>query len=1069
MPRSSTPSRLSVVEKIAASFLGLSFLLTGVPLDSQAIDRPQSSQKAINPQQYSLSNGLRIILVEDHSLPVVSTMVWYKVGARNETPGLTGLSHILEHMLFQTVGHFRKGEMGATVVRAGGQFNGFTSDDFTAFYETLPPSKLDLALKIESERMRSAIFSQSDLTEEIGRVKKELDDNSRDQSKNLEREVRALSFIQHPYKNPTVGWRQDLDLITVKEVKEFYERYFRPNNATLVIVGDFKTQPTLVALGKTFGVIPKIPGGIPQVKITEAPQSAERRVVLKTQSKIDEVQIGYHAPAFADPDAAAMYVLEKLLNAPNAGRIKTRLLDSKVCGYGRTAYEIKKDPGLFTVMLTAPAGTGPQKMLDSWDNLTSQLRSQPVVDVELQRARSQAEFAIISERDGAYKAAFQLGYCDTMQAWQKGWASVERVKAVNAADVLRVAKKYLGSENRVVGFLYNPAAKPYAPVRDNTPQKTPPQLKQAPNASNPSMRPAVTTTYGAGKLWSYKQDDVTYAWPAKIADRRNVLIAQAQNSKLLLTQSKKAVDQENASGGSGGSSASGGSRNNQPSASTGTSPASSTSTSSSANSTTKNAEKPVANTEKAVTAAPLVQKKVLKNGVTVLVVETHLAPIVQISGAIRAGDVFEVAGKKGTSALLVQMLNDGPARSSKHEIQQQQEDMGLTPPAMLKFDTGVENITFQAKVLSKDFYREATLIGSCLKGMSFEDADCEKAKSDYFSTAKSTEDTTNTRVNRALLRSVMSPGSAYYPTDPKEKVHAANNLKAADLKEFAAQHLTPDSTVIVVAGDIAPDLAFSQVERALDGWSNSGSKRGALPQAVENNRKMLKVSLPESDSNGKTLLTLGRLMKSQSEKKDFADLLIADCALTNHPIFSRLAQRISTDPSLESNLAFEDMESRYVPLSNMVTWSLTVPVEPRLVQKTSVALQTELKKFSKSGITADELAEVKRFLASTLPLRMMPSSSEAAKHVLTEYLQDSEVNIPWQLISRIRAADLNTVNAFIKNEFKPDLSVLIVAGPGSTSVSPAAKTPAVEEASEAEMQNDAGTDNKADSDKSDTN
>jgi predicted Zn-dependent peptidase len=637
---------------------------------------------------------------------------------------------------------------------------------------------------------------------------------------------------------------------------------------------------------------------------------------------------------------------------------------------------------------------------------------------------------------------------------------------VNAADVLRVAKKYLGSENRVVGFLYNPAAKPYAPVRDNTPQKTPPQLKQAPNASNPSMRPAVTTTYGAGKLWSYKQDDVTYAWPAKIADRRNVLIAQAQNPKLLLTQSKKAVDQENASGGS---SASGGSGNNQPSSSTGTSPASSTSTSSSANTTTKSAEKPVANTEKAVTAAPLVQKKVLKNGVTVLVVETHLAPIVQISGAIRAGDVFEVAGKRGTSALLVQMLNDGPARSSKHEIQQQQEDMGLTPPAMLKFDTGVENITFQENMLSKDYYREATLIGSCLKGMSFEDADCEKAKSDYFSTAKSTEDTTITRVNRALLRSVMSPGSAYYPTDPKEKVHAASNLKAADLKEFAAQHLTPDSTVIVVAGDIAPDLAFSQVERALDGWSNSGSKRGALPQAVENNRKMLKVSLPESDSNGKTLLTLGRLMKSQSEKKDFADLLIADCALTNHPIFSRLAQRISTDPSLESNLVFEDMESRYVPLSNMVTWSLTVPVEPRLVQKTSVALQTELKKFSKSGITADELAEVKRFLASTLPLRMMPSSSEAAKHVLTEYLQDSEANIPWQLISRIRAADLNTVNAFIKNEFKPDLSVLIVAGPGSTSVSPAAKTPAVEAASESEMQNDAGTDSKVDSDKSDTN
>jgi predicted Zn-dependent peptidase len=353
---------------------------------------------------------------------------------------------------------------------------------------------------------------------------------------------------------------------------------------------------------------------------------------------------------------------------------------------------------------------------------------------------------------------------------------------------------------------------------------------------------------------------------------------------------------------------------------------------------------------------------------------------------------------------------------------------------MLKFDSGIETLNFQARCLSRDFFREMNLIGSCLKGQTFEDADCEKAKNDFFNNAKSTEDTTPVRVNRALLRSVMAPGSAYYPADPKEKVHSANNLKAADIKEFASQHMTPDATVIVIAGDITAESAFSQIEHALDGWSSSGGKPGTLPQATENTRKMLKVSLPDPDSRGKTLLTVGRLMKSHAEKKDYAALLIADCALTNHPIFSRLAQRITTDPALENNLVFEDMESRYVPLSNMVTWSMTVPVDPRLVQKTAFAIQTELKRFAKSGITAEELAEVKRYLASALPVRMMPSSSETAKHVLTEYLQDSESNIPWQLIARIRSSDLTTINNFIKNEFKPDQSVLIIAGPGSSTV-----------------------------------
>ncbi|HEY9682752.1 MAG TPA: insulinase family protein [Oculatellaceae cyanobacterium] len=1070
-------------------------------LPSAALEKISTPSKPNQPQQYSLPNGLRIILLEDHSLPVISTMVWYRVGARNEQPGLTGLSHIVEHLLFQTVGQYRKGELGATIVRNGGQFNGFTSDDFTSFYETLPASKVDLGLKIESERMKSAVFSQADLNEEIGRVRNELDENAKDPSNNLAREVRAAAFIQHPYRNPPQGWKQDLESLTAKDAKEFYERYFRPNNATLVLVGDFKTQPTLAVIGKLFGTIPKGAAIPPAVRITESPQSAERRVIVRTPSKIDEVQIAYHAPAFSDPDAAPMFVLEKLLNAPISGRIKTKLIDPKSIGFGKSAFEIKKDPGLFTIDLTAPTGSGPQKLLDAWDTVVNQLRSTPVSDVELSRARNQAEFAILSDRDGPYKAGFQLGYCETMQSWVKGWTSIDKIRAVNAADLLRVSKRYLNPDSRVIGILTNPAAKPAPSASPSAPKSAPPSKPPA-NAIYSIPKTPISTTYGAPQTWGYKDDGKRFIWPAQLESKKRLLIAEAQSGT---DESSSASSWTSAASGSSASSgsfsASGSSNKNgakvssvessaSPSSgqSAGESPAdnnappkpfegapSGDSTGSSSNTTPNNTpastsssptagsttikSSPASNanktgtgsstgraatrtsesktagaTEKAATGTPIVQKKVLKNGTTVLVVESHLAPIVQISGAIKAGDVFEPTNKKGLSALLVQLLNDGPAKSSRHEIQQQQEDMGLSQPAMLKFENSIETINFQSRCLSKDFLREMNLIGSCLKGLSFEDADCDKAKNDFYATAKSSEDTTNVRVNRALLRSFMQPGSAYFPADPREKAHAVSSLKAPDLKEFAGQHLTPDSAVIVVAGDIAADLAFMQIERSLDGWSNASSKHGALPLAAENSRKVLKVSLPDSDIKGKTLLTVGRLMPSQSEKKDFAALLIADCALTNHPIFSRLAQRLNTDPNLESNLAFEDMESRYVPLSNMVSWSLTVPVNPHLVQKTSTAIQTELKRFAKSGITAEELAEVKRYLASAIPVRMMPSCAETAKHVLTEYLQDAESNIPWQLISRVRATDLATINNFIKTEFKPDQSVLIVAGSGSRTV-----------------------------------
>ena len=1008
-------SMFKTLRKTLAVALGFCFVSASQP--TVALDRPITPGKPNQPQQYSLPNGLRIILLEDHSLPVVSSMVWYKVGARNEQPGLTGLSHIVEHLLFQTVGQYRKGELGATIVRNGGQFNGFTSDDFTSFYETMPPAKIDLALKIESERMKAATFSQADLNEEIARVKTELDESAKDPSNNLAREVRSAAFIQHPYRNPAEGWRQDLDSLTAKDAKEFYERYFRPNNATLVLVGDFKSQPTLISIGKLFGTIAKGVGAASNVRISEGPQVAERRVVVRAQSKKDEVQIAYHAPAFSDPDSVAMYVLEKLLNAPMSGRIKTKLLDSKLCGFGKSAFEIKKEPGLFTIDLTAPPGAGPQKVLEAWDLVASQLRTTPVSDSELVRARNQAEFAVISERDGAYKAGFQLGYCETMQSWLKGWTSVDRIRAVNSADILRVCKRYLNPDARVVGFLVSQGAKPATAPTGQPQQKNAPPTKAPPNAANPANplpKMPISTTFGGTAKWGYKEDSKSLVWPAASQERQELLLAQSTGGESSGTPAK-VTPTSTSSGG----------------ASTSTRPAA-----------IKSIEvKPTTPVEKAPPPAALVQKKVLKNGVTVLLIESHLAPIIQISGAIRAGDVFEPANKKGISSLLVQLLNDGPAKLSRHEIQQQQEDIGLTQSSMLKFDNSIETINLQSRCLSKDVFRQMQLIGSCLKGLSFEEADCEKAKSDFFASAKSTEDTTPVRVNRALLRSVMAPGSSYYPSDPKEKVHAANALKAADLKDFASQHLTPDSTVIVVAGDITPDLAFMQIERALDGWSNAASRHGTLPQATENARKILKVSLPDSDIKGKTLLTVGRLMPSQSEKKDYADLLIADCALSNHPIFSRLAQRLTTDPSLENNLVFEDMESRYVPLSNMVSWSMTVPVDPRLVQKTSLAIQTELKRFAKSGITAEELAEVKRYLASSLPVRMMPSCTEAAKHVLTEYLQDSESNIPWQLISRIRSSDLTTINNFIKNEFKPDQSILIVAGQGAGSVPTAKPVP----------------------------
>ncbi|MDR3616783.1 MAG: insulinase family protein [Candidatus Obscuribacterales bacterium] len=1217
-----------------AAIFAASMQLPGFAVEQRTGHELTVAKSENGPQQYTLPNGLKIVLLEDHSFPVVSCFVWYRVGTRNESSGTTGISHIVEHLLFQTVGHYRKGELGATIARNGGQFNGFTSDDFTAFFETISPSKLDLALRIEADRMRGATFTQTDLQEEVARVKSEFEENNKDLSRTLTREVRAAAYVQHPYRNPPGGWESDLESISLHDAKDFYDRFFHPNNATLVIVGDFKTPLTLNAVSKYFGPIAKSASPIPQVKVVEQPQTGERRVMLHGASKKDELQVAYHAPAFQNVDAPAMMVLEKLLNASISGKLKVKLVDTKVCGSARSAFELKRDPSLFTLVFTAPAGSGPQKVLEGWDALSNQLRSQLITDAELKKAKNLAEFAISSERDGPYKFAFQLGYCDVLHSWQLGANWMERLRNVTANDLMRVSKKYLTVENRVVGQLagnvkaapvsspatpkaFNPQSKlissdegfighvqlcgyksdnasvvvprseanidvlgaskylrdqviadigepgiDVAPastpsgsqgaaraiwhklrerINPNAGASTPPatattsatQATSATTKTSTSQSVAPTVSAKSSASTSAHKDSVTTenqttsskeqtsadadkssegrfrhvfrrfkAPPAAgIPDAAAIPLKTDISVKVVPPQisappkaparvavpepeknaaAKPEVDSDKKTEAVGEKAAPGPSVSAvKTSASSESAPvepaisppvqakvaspvtdaAPSTISADPTVSTKLNAAgvtpasvsrsalslitkipatiltlpgTPLANkpVPQITPTGPAVQRKVLKNGVTLIVLESHLSPMVQIEGAIKAGSVFEPAGKKGLSSLCAHIMSNGPGKLGRPQIMQQQEDLGLPLAAMLKFESGPETINFKTRCLSRDLSAQLGLLGASIKDPALQDTDIDKARSDFFWATKNAEDSIMTRVNRALLRSTLAPNTSYYPLDSAERMREVSLVKPSDIKDFVGQYVTPDATVIVIAGDISADRAFSMVEHSLEGWSNAQSKTPRVfPPATESARKLLKTSIPLADDKGKGAISFGRLIKMPSDQKDFSTLLITDCALNSHPIFSRLMQRFNSEAGLSENLSFEDLDSRFLPLSNMLSWSLTLPVESAMMPKSVLTVQGELNRFSRAGMTAEELLEVKRYLTAALPVKFMDSTSDAARNLLNGYFQDSSSNFLGDLIARVRNADLDTVNRFIRNDFKPGQAVLIVAGP----------------------------------------
>lgn len=1101
---------------------------------------PIPSTGHVLPQELVLPNGLRVVLLEEHSFPVVSCLVWYKVGSRNESPGLTGLSHLVEHLLFQNIGGFKKNEFGASIVANGGQFNGFTSEDFTAFYSTVAPSRLDLVLRGEAERMRSAKFTHADVQAEVGGLVREFDQEAREPITVLNREVHAIAFQQHPYRNPPGGWRSDAEHLTYEDARAFYDRYFYPDNASLVLVGDFKKEVILPLVKKYFLTLPKAPNPIPGLRVAEKMRPFERRITMKYGGKKESLIVAYPAPALSDADAPAMTVLEKLLNGQLSGRLRKQLVDSRICSSTQSVFEIKKDPSVFILNLNASGGTPLQKVLDTSDSLVNQLRSQLVSDAELSRAKKQAEFEFFSETDGPYLAGFHLGYFETLMNWQMAYAWPEKLRSVNAVDLQRVARQYLSNDFRVVGQLVSSSSpqpqsiKPVAPAANG--DKTILQKHTPAQASCPSSTLRWPKRFRYLRLAGYKQSDSAIAPPEATSTSSSTKAASANRDKQSDSSKKstsvssstmaKPANQQvaenkpsvmkkpavqvsvnqrsaapeksstdknvssqslktNTSGSTTKTVTTSTAKQNQSNPSNKTSTTVSTAKTESAapgnktntsvstvkteqtvlsnktNSTvsTTKTESAVTNTktttgasttptqttrpravESSVQTRPAttatrpevphastigsMSYKSLPNGLEVVVIESHLNPMVQVVGSMRAGSVFETPDKRGLSSLTALAMSYG--RGTRQQILTEQDDIGLPPQAMIKFESGLEEINFQSRCLSKDFSSQLARLVSCVREPHFQDADIEKAKSELLTGISQSEDAVAAKVERALLRSVIPSTSPYYPADPTEKAKSISTLKPSDVRDYYNNHVTANTTAIVIAGDVQTKQVFATLEQALGSWN---VKRDiAKPPVLPTNRLGSKSSLPLKDTT-QSLVCLGRLIAAEDNSdKTWSDLLIADCALTNHPIFSRLNQRLESEPSLAASFRADTLKAHLTPLSEAIIWSLYLPVDSGSSSSSVASIQTELKRYSKAGLTAQELIEAKRYLLGSIPVNRMSNLEALGKFYLEGLLQRREPEPFSKVATAIRSASLEAVNKFILSGFKPDQAALVVAG-----------------------------------------
>ena len=435
-------------------------LETQTAVGSRAVESSPGVREAI------LDNGLKVLIQEVHTAPLASVWCWYRVGSKDERPGLTGISHWVEHMNFKGTTNIPREKVKGIIEQYGGYWNGYTWIDQTTYTETATRDALDHMLFIEAERMANCLYDPADVESERTVIISELQGGENDPEQLLDQELTAAAFHAHPYRHPTIGWLGDLQVMTRDDLFGFYRQHYVPNNATLVIVGDVDADDALRSASRQFGAIPA--GEVLKKRYTPEPeQLGERRLTISKEGTTAYLKIGHHAPAATGEDFFALLVLDAVLTGAKglnlwasfrtpppqrSARLYQALVNTGLASAVSGGVIPTQDPFLYTLSLTATEGVDLDAVEEAAVRAIENVRANGITPAELRKAKTQLRARLVFEQDSVSNIAHQLGFFETIATWHYSAAIASRIEAVTLDDVVKVAATRLVSANRVIGW-----------------------------------------------------------------------------------------------------------------------------------------------------------------------------------------------------------------------------------------------------------------------------------------------------------------------------------------------------------------------------------------------------------------------------------------------------------------------------------------------------------------------------------------------------------------------------------------------------------------------------------------
>lgn len=900
-----------------------------------------TSDKATGITEYKLkSNGLSVLLAERHASPVVTVMVVYRVGSRNEAVGYTGSTHFLEHMMFKgTAKHDPlKGTGLDDVLKPTGAINNATTFyDRTLYYEVAPASALKQCLELEADRMRGALLRETDRQSEMTVVRNELERNENYASSILDTLVFATAFREHPYHHPVIGWRSDVEGVPIERLRQFYKDFYYPNNATLLVMGDFNTASALNMVAEYFGKVPRSTKPMPAVYTVEPPQEGERRFVVQRGDELPKVMLGYHIPKATDKDTWPLEVLSSVLGDQErqSSRLYKRLVDTGLASQASAYNYSMRDPGLFTLFASATPGTELPVLEKNLKDELKRLATEPLTDAELDRAKTAVWKKLKLEAADPSNMATQIAEAVAVADW-KWWLAIEpSVKAVTKADVQRVAAKYFTDKNATVGY-YLPREK-----KDEAVEKKP----------NPSDTDAPTKPVTPeNKNDDNKTDD-------NVKDKE----APPPKAQFLIVPPMEEFCDSN-------------------------SIAATASVSATKFTAKRISHGPLMKSDTVTTAggggvptasvSSKVKKKVLSNGLTVLVYQIPGSGVVGVAGKLRCGEAYRPVDKTLVPEFVGELLTKGSQGLSKEQFADQLEKFGT------HFQPGVENFftEFKSTVVTQDLGPFLKSISTVVQHPEFKDEELDKAKKVKESALKDALTETSELALNRLMQSLYTPGSVYYQKTFEKQMEELKTISSADLREFHQKYYGPNNTAIAIVGDIAPDKAFELVETAFANWPKTAE---TLPVSVEKDMHWSApanktVSTPVPDKSSVDIM-LGRPVPVSIRSPEFYGAQVANAALGHDTISSRLAEiREKHGLTYGVQSSFLDNSDKNAP------WVVQLTVNPENTGKAMGLVRKIIGDYYKGGIEPAELqTEVRRLAGEYVVYRMR--TPEQIADALTKY------------------------------------------------------------------------------------